>query len=283
MNLNYENHNCDNNAKALLEEIMQKIFSEEIPNWRADGGYYVPKSIDTVCGFCSSVSNLVTSKARAHEPTSTVMMIGRCVRCSQESKVWVVGAKKANPNDISDTKDTQKFDDSQEVWVSPKAPLREVVIEDQNAPPRIFNAYKEAISCFNNGHWRATVTECARVLEGITKEKFPKAKEKETLYSTLQNLKSNLEKQTSYLPLFEPILQLGNSLRLGRNASAYFDLEKDPDKEVAEEVLNLVEYIVIYFYVLPQKAIDLETKIEALGSGEVNESDLISSSDNQTL
>lgn len=182
-------------------------------------------------------------------------MSGQCVRCEKESKVWIIGVRQRSQEQGCEV-----------VWVFPQPPIaRQLKVKSDGIPPGIFNAYKEAVNCFNAGFWRATVTECGRALEGITRDKFPKSSKRKSLNTALQGLETDLG-VTGYDALFKPILQLGNAVRLGRNTSAHFDVEKDPDRVIAEEILDLAEYLLKYFYVLPLKAIDLEARIKALGS-----------------
>ncbi len=65
--------------------------------------------------------------------------------------------------------------------------------------------------------------------------------------------------------MFEPIIKLSSSIRLGRLTGAHFNIKGKANEEVAEQVLSLTEYLIKYFYILPGNALKLEEKINALG------------------
>lgn len=64
---------------------------------------------------------------------------------------------------------------------------------------------------------------------------------------------------------------LSSAIRLGRLTGAHFNIKGKADREVAEQVLNLTEYLIRYFYVLSSDATELETKINALGDKGLSE------------
>lgn len=226
--------------------------STVVRKWAVWGNHWIPTCVDTVCPYCDHVTALAAEDPVLSASTESIIMLGRCVRCGQNTKIWVTQIR------------TNKQSEGGNVLVFPSSlARREMAISEDVLPARIFNAYKEAVNCFNGGHWRATVTECGRALEAVTKDKFPK--QGRNLYSSLEGVKQDLA-QEPHAALFEPIIQLGHALRLGRNTSAHFDPERDPDRQIAEEVLELAEYLLKYFYVLPSKTTDLEAKINALGT-----------------
>ncbi len=230
---------------------MQLVAPDRVPEWNLEGDLWVPKSVDAVCPFCNHPSNLVTGHYGFHAPTTTMGMLGRCVRCSQQSKVWAVGVKTRQ----------QSPHLCEQIWVLPKPLTREIAVPAESLPAGIFNAYKEAVNCFNAGFWRATVTECNRTLEGVTQDKFEKEERK--------NLQFSLElKELPQFKLFEPILKLAKVVRLVRQYSAHYHATKEPDREAAAEVLDLTEYLIKYFYVLPSKTDALEAKINELDGAE---------------
>ena len=63
----------------------------------------------------------------------------------------------------------------------------------------------------------------------------------------------------------EPLVHVTTSLRKGGNIGAHFNLEREPDQEVAEIMVDLLDYFLEYTFVLKEKAIELEKRLEALG------------------
>lgn len=119
-------------------------------------------------------------------------------------------------------------------------------------------AYESALNVFNVGEWNATSVLCRRVLEGITKDILPPDSKK-------QNLSRNLLELPKHLDLQKPILTLADALRKGGNLGAHFDLEKKPDKKIAGQMIDLLDYLIEYIYILPVDIESLHNEIENLG------------------
>ena len=58
--------------------------------------------------------------------------------------------------------------------------------------------------------------------------------------------------------LAEPIRNLANVLRQGGNLGAHFDMEKEPDKRMALQMLSLLENLIEFLHVLPHEIRSLE-------------------------
>jgi hypothetical protein len=136
-------------------------------------------------------------------------------------------------------------------------------------PFEIFDAYEEAVGCFNDSRWRATVTEGGRALEGITQDKFTTQEQRKQL-KDLSGKKLVPDEDVQRI-LFNPILELSSAIRLGRLTGAHFNLKGKADREVAEKVLDLTEYLIRYFYILSIAATELEVKINTLGDKGLSE------------
>jgi hypothetical protein len=119
---------------------MHQIDPNRIPGWQLEGDIWVPSSVDTICPFCNHHSNLVTHSYSYHPHTRTVVMMGRCVRCGGQPKIWAIGVK---------TKGQQSGSECEEIWTLPKPSIRKISIPSDKLPPEIFDAYEEAVGCFN--------------------------------------------------------------------------------------------------------------------------------------
>ncbi len=247
--------------KFNTSKIMQPIAPKTVPGWKLEGTNWVPSSIDIICPFCNRPSNLVTHSYIFHPQSLTMVMMGRCVRCSRESKLWAIGVKSQKSNDGSTC---------DEVWMLPKPSIREISIPSDKLPSEIFDAYEEAVNCYNASFWRATVTECGRALEGVTLDKFSTKEDRQQLKSLSENKKPEDNEGVKSI-LFAPILELSSAIRLGRLTGAHFNIKGKADREVAEQVLDLTEYLIRYFYILSSNASELEAKIKALGDKGLSE------------
>jgi hypothetical protein len=148
-----------------------------------------------------------------------------------------------------------------------------LITTEEQLPSRIFNAYKHSIEAFNSGMWPLAVTSCGRVLEGIGKTTFPNGSQQKQLGQLFNNLKSELKKTPDYKDLLQPLVDLGEAFRLGRNTGAHFDLEKEPDREVASQLIDLTEFLIKYIYLISKEVADVEQKISSLEPGDLNNED----------
>lgn len=236
-----------------LLQPMHYINPGTVRRWINWSDFFVPSAVNTVCPHCKKASSLTIEPLAEPDQHKAIISNGYCVLCNERSKIWIIGASRKGSRE-----------GCKEIWMLPKPPgTREISIsEGGNLPGGIFNAYKEAVGCFNSGFWRPTVTECNRALEGITQDKFEKEERK--------NLQITPElKQLKQYKLFEPILELASAIRLVRYYSAHFHPTKEPDREAATEVLDLTEYLIRYFYVLPFKITELENKFNEIGGPEL--------------
>ena len=122
-------------------------------------------------------------------------------------------------------------------------------------------AYKSAINVFNVGEWNATATQTRVTLEGIVHDLLP-----EDEYNPRMPLGQHLRKlaETKTDDLVSPLLTLSNTLREGGNIGAHFDLERTTDKEMAEAMLDLIDYLIEYIYALPNRIEELNVRMQQL-------------------
>jgi hypothetical protein len=219
----------------------------------------VPESVDLICPHCEYVSSLKTGNAVYDPVTKIATMPGTCVRCGEKSVIFVI-----EPSSV------QEQPTCKEIWSYPPAPKpKQIIFTEEQIPVRIFMAYRTSVEAFNQKNWRSSVTECGRVLEGIGKKSFPSSThEKRTLGALLKALTDRLKETPDYLILLKPILDLGDVFRIGRNTSAHFDLEKEVDRNVAEKILDLTEFLIRYFYTLSGESASLDSQIKDLNPGD---------------
>ena len=238
---------------------MHFIDPKTVDQWlKSSSAYWTPTSVSSICPFCDALTTFSLVAGATDQSNQAMDLHGICPKCKKGVSFFAIGCERCDRDENPDLKCAS-------LWMHPiPQKKREVNSSFEILPSRVFSAYKASIQCFNSSIWTSTVTECGRILEGIAIDKIPNWNSNKTLDRSLKDLKENLS-DTGYLELFDPILELANALRLGRNKSAHFDFEKEPDREVATEILDLTERLMDYFYVIPTKSQDLNTKIQALG------------------
>ncbi|HTM93408.1 MAG TPA: DUF4145 domain-containing protein, partial [Flavisolibacter sp.] len=118
-------------------------------------------------------------------------------------------------------------------------------------------AYFSTINVLNAHEWTATSVLCRRVLEGITKSIVPDKDKNKPLATQLKDLSNHID-------LEKPILTLADAIRKGGNLGAHFDLEKEPSEEVSKLMVDMLDYLIEYIFILPNRIQSLHDKIEGI-------------------
>ena len=228
---------------------MYALTKSHVQSWKKDGTAYVPSSIAVRCPECGSMisfANLAWSAAAQ----STRIAAQRCPACRKASTFFL----------INHTGKAGTLAPEEELYIHKQPPGREPLPEilgSNDISDPIQRAYLSAINVYNSGEWAATAVLTRRLLEGLTKSLLPD-------HSSLP-----LAKQVAKLPevkdLTAPITTIADAIRKGGNLGAHFDLETEPDQNVAKLMVELVEELMEYFYVLPGRIQLLHDQIEKLG------------------
>src|SRR5690606_10114357 len=100
-----------------------------------------------------------------------------------------------------------------------------------------------------------TAVCCRRTLEGLFQGLLPEGKK-------INNLAKAITEVAGSVDLAEPIRNLANVLRHGGNLGAHFDMEKEPDEQMAFQMLTLLENLIDFLHVLPQEISNLEQLLD---------------------
>lgn len=57
---------------------------------------------------------------------------------------------------------------------------------------------------------------------------------------------------------------LADAIRKGGNLGAHFDLEKEPSEDISKLMVDMLDYLIEYIYILPNRIQSLHDKIESL-------------------
>lgn len=232
-----------------LRKIMHYIDPGTIHQWvkSSHGNMLRPESCGSICADCHKPTALKIDKDTYTPQTNSLSCSAHCTMCGAKAKVWIIAPSTRSA--------------CREIWTLPVPKSNWILsIEEESLSFKLHDAYKAAVDAYNIGMWRSVVTECGRALEGITQEQFPSKEDRKTLKKLSEG---NFPKDLPS-PLFEPIIELTKAVRLGRLTGAHFDLKCPADNQIAREVLELTEYCLKYFYVLPKQSSELKAKIEEM-------------------
>lgn len=208
-----------------------------VTEWVNNENWWIPRSIDTNCPFCRRAVNFALDGHKFDPARKTMAASARCSGCGERVSLWVVDPGPANDSSKKGASCIAIFPGNQD--------NRESIEGSDLIPELIRRSYHEAIAVYNAKVWSATATLCRRTLEGmvmhLTGESDP-----------AQSLAQMLRKLPTKIDLGKPITSLADSVRLGGNIGAHFKLDIEPDRELAKTMLDLLEYLLEYFFTIPQ-------------------------------
>lgn len=224
---------------------MKSIPLSTVAQWRSYAGCWLPQAIDTVCPSCEKLSSLIFELTQSDNHCNIYTGKVRCARCTENSTLVIV----------------EPFSTGEErgcvdMALHPSPPDHRVtILNEVSVDERLSRAYQAALDAFNAGIWSASISASRRTLEGVVKLSLPEEALKGMLAQQLKSLPAHLD-------LTAPFLKLATALKDGGNLGAHFDLETEPDREIAGLILDFTEYVLEYLYVIPKHAESLRTRIE---------------------
>jgi hypothetical protein len=209
----------------------------------------LPTSIDTTCPLCRRKVNFSIAW---NSVNAVVNYSGsHCPACQKKVRfIQVVNEEDSNPTKTG------------EIFICPGSDIRQGLPGLDESPELqegLKKAYSSAINVFNAQEWTATSVLCRRVLEGITKSILPEEDKNKPLGQQLKALPKSMD-------LNKPILTLAEAIRKGGNLGAHFDLEKEPNEEISSLMIDLLDYLLEYIFILPDRIENLHNKIEQLST-----------------
>jgi hypothetical protein len=116
------------------------------------------------------------------------------------------------------------------------------------APERIQKSYSDMLATLNGGIPSAVATMARKTLEGIVRMSYPNpdSLRDRSLFKLIRDLPQSMD-------LGRPINELALAMRENGKLGAYFDLECDTDVETARKMVELLEYLIEYLYVIPKR------------------------------
>ncbi len=214
---------------------MRSLPLTTVPRWQSLNGRWVPVAVDTNCPHCNRAVSLELGNHYFDPPRDTVSASARCAGCGRLVRIWVLEPSTGNEGHAA------------EIAIHPSNQDNHQPIEGHELlPETLRRAYLDVVRVYNTRVWSATTTLCRRTLEGTVMHLMGVQNVGgKTLNEMLRELPTKIN-------LGEPITRLANSVRLGGNIGAHFDLEAEPDEELAGSMLALLEYLLEYCFTIPQ-------------------------------
>ncbi|PHR52138.1 DUF4145 domain-containing protein [Cycloclasticus sp.] len=221
---------------------MRRITYPHVRKWTKVQNISTPHSFSTWCPHCNEKVTFTCTNHQHDQHRAAVSSSANCPGCSHHVGVWSLGAN--GP-------------ESAEVYIHPNSgePHAPKDVASSISEP-LYRSYTSTIDAYNSGNYVATAVCCRRTLEGLFQGLLPECNSVSNLFRAITEVAESVD-------LAEPIRNLANVLRQGGNLGAHFDMEKEPDEEMALQMLTLLENLIDFLHVLPQEISNLEQLLDS--------------------
>lgn len=214
---------------------------------------YYPITVNTICPYCKRLPSFSLNFSIQGNGMLEYCR-SNCPACTKQPLFIYVLKPITNRNA------TAKF--TGDLYINPGSTIRTPLKNFDTinfSDDRIKNNYLSALNVYNIQEWNATAIICRKVLEGITK----------TLTNSEQNktLAKQLEDLPKQMNLGQTIMSMADMLRLGGNLAAHYDTEIEPNEIMTTMMIDFLEYLIEYLFILPEKINHLKDQI----NGSINE------------
>lgn len=227
---------------------MERIPVSSVREWDVlPGGIRQPKTIGYICPRCGekvvfSLSNFGNDGIR-----QTISATAKCPACNKPIHFFVVRDEGPPFTAANNPSGIHMHPPLRGYYRIPDFPA--------DIPEPLTRAFVSTIGAFNSKNYAATAVCGRRTLEGIFKYLVSEDKRKATLASLIELAKEQTD-------LAAPLTSLSHAIRDGGNLGAHFDIEKEPNEGIARQMVELLEYLISYLYVLPKQIRKLEESLE---------------------
>ena len=227
---------------------MKLIDEKKIKTFGVTGGLKVATSVSAQCPLCADKVIIALNSHTTDVNRSSVASTVICPGCSRAVFFWTIKSiTDADGNFREREYDVFMYPASEFGYPHPKLP--------SEVPEPLQKALFSTIDSLNSQNFPATAVGARRTLEGIFKYRVEESKRNKTLYQLIDEVKNNVD-------LAAPLESLSHAIRAGGNLGAHFDAAHEPSETQAKQMVELLDYLISYLYVLPSQITDLEKSLE---------------------
>lgn len=217
---------------------MQLIPSTSVRQWATQGNVKFPESISTVCPYCGEKGIFTTNRHNDDNQRKTRSSTANCPGCNDAVYFWAI----RDGDDVN----IYMYPEVKDFYPTPQ------FISD--IPEPLQRAFVSTVDSFNSHNYVATAVSARRTLEGIFKYLVSEQQGNPSLFKLIENAKKEID-------FAAPLTSLSHAIRDGGNLGAHFDMEKEPDHKLAKQMIELLDYLISYLYVLPEEIKKLEQSL----------------------
>lgn len=215
---------------------MRRMLPGSIVSYSRYGHLKIPKSIHCKCPNCGRKGEF-TLKADYQSNRMGLFAQGRCPECRGTSSFVMMMNDYLDPS--NEEVDVYLYDPH-----SGGFPF-EGMEENVNIPADLIRAYRSAVNVYQAKDPAATAVMAKRVLESVAKNFTGKSRD--------QSLAQQYEKLPGHVDLAKPIQTLSQLLHPEGKLVKMLELETEMDEEMAGLLINLLNGVIEYLYLLPVK------------------------------
>jgi ribosomal protein L44E len=216
---------------------MRRINPGSINSYIRYGNLKIPKSIQSECPQCRNITEFMIN-ANFQSSKNGLLTESSCPTC-KKSTVFIIMTKDGQ-EEQNEHADTYIYD------IQASIHLINHLESLPNIPKDLIRAYRSAINVFESRENSATAVMSKRVIESILKH-FLKEKSKG------QPLSQQLEILPNQVDLAKPIQSLSHLLATDGSLHRMLELENEMDYETTALLMDLLESLIEYLFVLPGK------------------------------
>jgi hypothetical protein len=225
---------------------MKQVPRSDVKSWLNQAGREGPRAISAVCPGCNAMVLFTLESHHYDEVRDTFASSAACPSCGAKSHFWTIAPT---------NRDTKNALYHGTVFMHPTAPdYHEALRFGEDVPEPLVRAYHSTVDAYNFRNFTATAVCCRRTLEGLFKYLLPEDKRGFNLARAIETARETLD-------LAKPLSSLFHAIRHGGNLGAHFDIDKEPTKRIAQFMVELLEYIISYLYVLPREIEKLDRSL----------------------
>lgn len=215
---------------------MRRINPGSVNSYIRYGNLKIPKSIQSECPQCRNITEFLIN-ANFQSSKNGLLTESSCPTC-KKSTVFIIMTK--------DGQDEQEHADTYIYDIQASKHLINHLESLPNIPKDLIRAYRSAINVFETRENSATAVMSKRVIESILKH-FLREKSKG------QPLSQQLEILPNQVDLAKPIQSLSHLLATDGPLHRMLELENEMDYETTALLMDLLESLIEYLFVLPGK------------------------------
>jgi len=206
-----------------------------------------PQAISTICPHCGE-RVVFTTRAHFHdEKRESIACTGACPSCSEYVHFWAMDPKSS---------ESTQEEDPETIYMSPAGDMeKEPLNFSIEMPEALERAYLSAVEAHGTANYSATALCCKQAMEKIFFHLLPEDKSSIGLSEAIVEIHNNYD-------LARPLENLSASTGSGGKLDRHFEMETEFNAETSKAMVELLEHLITYLYVIPQEIENIEDKFE---------------------